>query len=103
VLARIVGTACGQAVRAHREILARYAADRPAIATTVVGAALARVLLPSTVDGVRVLAGPAEHLVTSTWIAVAGRLPLAGPVLVADYDPYACAIYVGLLNPAWSS
>jgi hypothetical protein len=68
-------------------------------ATTIVGTALARALPSSTVDGSCVVAGPPDALCASAWIALAGRLPLDGPVLVADYDPYARRLYSCVVRP----
>jgi hypothetical protein len=66
----------------------------------VIGTALAP-LLPGEIENV--VAAPAGFATTSVWIALAGLWPLAEPVLLADYDPYAGRLYTCHLNPVEQS
>lgn len=47
----------------------------------------------------QVVPAPGTHLFTSAWMALARHWPLAGPVLVADFDPCAERLYSCRLIP----
>jgi hypothetical protein len=47
----------------------------------------------------RVIPAPREHLFTSAWMSLARCWPLAGPVLVADFDADTSRLYSCLLVP----
>jgi hypothetical protein len=88
---------CEDAAAGLREAWSRFP-----YASAIIGTALAR-KLPAPMMDSRWVVAPAEHLCTSVWIALAGQLPLSGPVLVADYDPYARRLYTCGLAPAETS
>jgi hypothetical protein len=79
--------------------LAALVARWPA-ARAIVGGALAARLGPALLAHPRVLVSSADFLCTSAWITLAEHWPVPGPVLVADYDPYARRLFSCGLSPA---